>query len=261
MKKFLLSLLLTLGAVAVDAEELQVVELGGKQYQIDELITRQAGPGIVYSRLRIPDYPLNVNMIRVDLTNPYNRIETMQASETLYKTESLVAAAKRYTTESKRVIGGANANFWCVATQEPYSDLLIGATYNGNLRNGQIITETNAYSDQWDGGPSRTGVIAIDTDKNLFVESMNYKGWAKNDKIGSPEIIQVNKVVRDNEIALYNKYYGTGKSFQPVDQYKGDDNKQHFRVVSGVATEVYLTVNEGESWLAGQDMVCTVGEI
>ncbi len=261
MKKLLLSLLLTLGAVAVDAEELQVVELGGKQYQIDELITRQAGPGIVYSRLRIPDYPLNVNMIRVDLTNPYNRIETMQASETLYKTESLVAAAKRYTTESKRVIGGANANFWCVATQEPYSDLLIGATYNGNLRNGQIITETNAYSDQWDGGPSRTGVIAIDTDKNLYVESMNYKGWAKNDKIGSPEIIQVNKVVRDNEIALYNKYYGTGKSFQPVDQYKGDDNKQHFRVVSGVATEVYLTVNEGESWLAGQDMACTVGEI
>lgn len=261
MKKFVLSLALAaVGVISLPAEETKTVTLKGTEYAINELIVRQEGPGITYRRIRIPDYPLNVNMLQVDLTNPYNRIETMQASETLYKTEKLATAYTRYTTDEKRVIGGANANFWCVSGQQPYSDLLIGATFNGNLRNGQIITETNAYSDQWDGGPTRTGVIAIDTDKNLYVESMNYKGYAVNDKIGTPEIIQVNKIVRDNEIGLYNSFYGAAKTFMPVDQYK-ENGIQHFKVVSGVATEVYLTINEGQSWMAGRDMVCTVAEV
>lgn len=262
MKKTLLTLLLmAVGATSLNAQDTPAILINGETYEIEHLITREEGPGILYRRIRIPAYPLNVNMVEVDLTNPYNRIETMQAGDALYKTEKLVTAAERYTTEEKRVIAGANANFWCVATQEPYSDLLIGATYNGNVRNGQIITETNAYSDQWDGGPSRTGVVAIDTSKKLWIESMNFKGYVKSDKIGSPEIIQVNKVVRDNEIALYNSFYGTAKTFMPVNQYKGDDNKQHFEIVSGVATEVYLTINDGESWMAGRDMKCTVAEV
>ena len=261
MKKLLLSVVLTaVGLTSVSAEELQKITLNSKEYTLKELVVRQEGPGITYRRIRIPDYPLNVNMMEVDLTNPYNRIETMQASETLYKTETLANAYKRYNTDEKRVIGGANANFWCVSSQQPYSDLLIGATYNGNLRNGQIITETNAYSDQWDGGPARTGVIAIDTSKKLYVESMNYKGYVKNSKIGNPEIIQVNKIVRDEEIGLYNSFYGSTKSFMPADQYKENDIK-HFKVVSGVATEVYLTINDGQRWMAGQDMTCTVAEV
>ena len=261
MRKLLFSVVLaSVCLTSISANELQTITLNSKEYSLNELIVRQEGPGITYRRIRIPDYPLNVNMIEVDLTNPYNRIETMQASETLYKTETLANAYKRYNTEEKRVIGGANANFWCVSSQQPYSDLLIGATYNGNLRNGQIITETNAYSDQWDGGPARTGVIAIDTSKKLYVESMNYKGYIKNSKIGSPEIIQVNKIVRDEEIGLYNSFYGKTKSFMPADQYV-ENNIQHFKVVSGVATEVYLTINEGQRWMAGQDMVCTVAEV
>ena len=198
--------LLAVGATSLFAQDTPAIMINDKSYDVEYLITREEGPGILYRRVRIPGYPLNVNIVEVDLTNPYNRVETMQASETLYKTEKLETAAKRYTTDEKRVIAGANANFWCVSSQPPHSDLLIGATYNGNLRNGQIITETNAHSDQWDGGPSRTGVVAIDTSKKLWVESMNYVGYAINDKIGNPQIIQVNKLVRDGEIAMYNKF-------------------------------------------------------
>ena len=262
MKKTLLSMvLLAVGATSLFAQETPTIIINDKSYDAEYLITREEGPGILYRRVRIPGYPLNVNIVEVDLTNPYNRVETMQASETLYKTEKLETAAKRYTTDEKRVIAGANANFWCVSSQPPHSDLLIGATYNGNLRNGQIITETNAHSDQWDGGPARTGVVAIDTSKKMWVESMNYAGYAINDKIGNPQIIQVNKVVRDGEVAMYNRFYGTSKTFQPVDQYKGDDSKQHFKIVEGVATEVYLNLNEGQSWMAGRPMTCTVKEV
>ncbi|MBR5551260.1 MAG: phosphodiester glycosidase family protein [Muribaculaceae bacterium] len=260
-KRLLTMMLLSMGLMA--SAQVDNILINDKNYHVDVIESQDIGPGIHHYRLRIPDYPLNVNILQMDMNNTYNRIETFQASDTHFKTEKLATAYTRYKNmyDDKRPIAGANGNFWCVSSQQPHSDLLIGATYNGNLRNGQIITETNAYSDQWDGGPKRTGVIAVDASKNLYIESMNYKGYAINDKIGSPEIIQANKIVRDNEIALYNSFYGRTKAFMPADQYKDDSGVSHFRLVEGVATEVYLTINEGQRWMAGQPMTCTVGEV
>ena len=262
MRKRILSMLLLVMGLTATAQVDNIL-INDKNYHVDVIESQDIGPGIHHYRLRIPDYPLNVNILQMDMNNPYNRIETFQASDTHFKTEKLATAYTRYKNmyDDKRPIAGANGNFWCVSSQQPHSDLLIGATYNGNLRNGQIISETNAYSDQWDGGPARTGVIAVDASKNLYIESMNYKGYAINEKIGSPEIIQANKIVRDNEIALYNSFYGRTKAFMPADQYKDDNGVSHFRLVEGVATEVYLTINEGQRWMAGQPMTCTVGEV
>ncbi len=260
MRKRLLSMmLLAMGFNAL--AQVDTILINDNNYHVDVVESLDLGPGIHHYRLRIPDYPLNVNILKMDMNNPYNRIETFQASETLYKTEKLASAYNRYMSDEKRPIAGANGNFWCVSSQQPHSDLLIGATYNGNLRNGQIITETNAYSDQWDGGPARTGVIAVDVSKNLYIESMNYKGYVINEKIGQPEIIQVNKIVRDNEIGLYNSYYGRSKTFMCADGYKDANGTRHFQLVEGVATEVYLTINEGQKWMAGEPMTCTVGDV
>ena len=261
LKKLLLVLLIAVGFTS--KAQVDTILINDKNYHVDVLESQDIGPGIHHYRLRIPDYPLNVNILQMDMNNPYNRIETFQASDTHFKTEKLATAYNRYKNmyDDKRPIAGANGNFWCVTGQLPHSDLLTGATYNGNLRNGEIITETNAYSDQWDGGPERPGVIAVDETKNLFIETMHFKGYAINDKIGSPEIYQTNKVVRNNEIALYNHFYGTSKKFMPVDVYKDDSGNRHFQIVEGVATEVYLTINEGQRWMAGQPMTCTVGDV
>ena len=262
MRKKLLSLmLLAMGFTAM--AQVDTILINDKNYHVDVIESQDIGPGIHHYRLRIPDYPLNVNILQMDMNNPYNRVETFQASETLGKTEKLATAYNRYKklSDEKRPIAGANGNFWCVSSQLPHSDLLIGVTYNGNLRNGEIITETNAYSDQWDGGPERTGVIAVDEAKNLFIETMHFKGYVINEKIGQPEIYQTNKVVRVNEIGLYNSYFGRSKSFMPADTYKDDSGNRHFKIVEGDATEVYLTINEGQRWMAGQPMVCTVGEV
>ena len=64
-----------------------IVELNGKNYEITPLADRDLGPGVRYTRLRIPGYPLNVNLLRIDVTNPYNSVEVQQASEKLYSTE------------------------------------------------------------------------------------------------------------------------------------------------------------------------------
>ncbi len=238
--------------------------LDGKDYKVNTLIERQEGPGIIYRRLRVPDFPLNVNLLEVDLNNEYNRIETFQANEQLYATaggtELLATASKRYTTDEKRVIAGANGNFWCVSSQYPWADLLVGTTFNANLRNGKIITEKNNASDQWCAVPYGAGVVTISPDKTLTINDMTYSGTVANDKIGTLQIQQANKVVRDNEIGLYNSFYGTSKTFMPVNQYTAS-GVSHFELQSGVTTEVYCNLAEGAEWLGGQSMKVVVQEV
>lgn len=261
MKK---TLLLTIGLITVGTavSTAETVETEGKTYEITTLIDRDLGPGVRYTRLRLPDYPLNVNLLRIDVTNPYNSIETTQAADKLYSTESLVKAAQRQTTPGHVALAGANANFWCVSGQPPYSDVITGYTYGGSVQNGKVITELNMASDQWNGGNKHTGILGITTGKKVY--SMNNYTWQANitnEKTGTLDITTANRTVRDGEIGMYNSFYPSNRNFKCVDQYEGTDGKQHFNVVDGIATEVYLTLDPGQEWLMATEMTFTVMEV
>lgn len=230
--------------------------INGTAQQADLLIQRTLGPGTMYQRWRLPNYPLNVNVITVDLTNPYNKLETMQANETIGSTELFAHAAARLSTPTHQAMGGANGSFWCVSGQPPHSSLLIGTTYGGNVRNGKIITETNAYSDQWCGGPANTCVIANDTYGNMHIEPMLWRGYVSAAAFGKTEFHQVNKVVRQNEIGLYNDFYPAAKAFQPV-EVQGTN----FVITSGDAVEVYLERNPQSQWMVATPTLFTVAKI
>lgn len=254
MKKLLLSTLATLaGMGAVVAE---TIDLGGTPYEVTTLIERDLGPGVHYTRIRIPDYPLNVNILQMDMNNPYNSIETTIGQETMFRTETLANAAARQSYEGHQVIGGANGNFWCVSNQYPYSDLLLGSCFNANLRNGMIATETNMWSDQWCGGYKETGLVAVGKDKTLYINNWPFYGVISSDKTGDIVIHQTNKVCRDNQTCLYNGWYDSEMTFMPVNQI---DN--HFQIVENVSTEIYLTLDADQQWMAGRSITFTVGDI
>ncbi len=253
-------LLLALTASFAVQTQAETIVINEKEYEISTLIDRDLGPGVRYTRLRLPEYPLNVNLLRIDVTNPYNSIETTQANDRLYGTEALVKAASRQTSEGHIALAGANANFWCVSGQPPFSDQLIGVTYSGNLRNGKIITETNMYNDQWNGGYKHTGVVGITPEGKAYSGHFSWKGYVTSEKFGQTEINIVNKTCRDNELAMYNSYYGTSRTFRCVEQYV-DGTTNHFRIVPNCATEVYFKLDEGQQWSAGKDMTFTVADI
>ena len=260
MKNFTIALL-TAASLATTCYA-ETVTLKGAEYQITTLQDRELGPGVRYTRIRIPEYPLNVNILRIDASNPYNSIETTQASDKLYGTEALVNAAKRQTSTGHIALAGANANFWCVNGQPPFSDELVGLTYNGNLRNGKIISETNMHADQWNGGYKHTGIVGITPEGS--VHSGNYFSWAgyiNSTATGELEIYTVNKTVRDNEVNIYNSYYPTNRPFKCVDTYT-DNGTTHFKIVPKCATEVYLNIEEGQTWNAGgKDITFTVVKV
>lgn len=237
---------------AADEAAVQTIRIGETDYQAQLLEKRDIGPGTTWRRIRIPAYPLNVNLVTMDMTNPYNRVETFQGSDQVGSTESMVSAAKRLSTGGHKAMAAANGNFWCVSGQAPWSDLLIGTTYGGNMRNSVIITETNNASDMWCGTPLQTCVIGADAQR-LWIEPLLWRGYISNDKIGQLDYQQVNKVVRDNEVGLYNMYYSATKTFRPVDQVDG-----HFKVVEGLTTEVYLNVNPETPWVCGKEFSATV---
>lgn len=259
MRIFTLTLL---AATAMTTSFAETVTLKDKEYQITTLQDCDLGPGVRYTRIRIPDYPLNVNILRIDAANPYNSIETTQASDKLYGTESLVKAAQRQTTEGHIALAGANANFWCVSGQPPFSDQLIGLTYNGNLKNGKIISETNMHADQWNGGYKHTGIVGVTPEGT--VHSGNYFSWAgyiNSAATGELEIYTVNKTVRDNEVNIYNSFYPSNRTFRCVDTYV-DGTTTHFQIVPNCATEVYLRLDAGQSWNAGgKDITFTVDKV
>lgn len=259
MNKTLLSLLAAAIALPVGAE---TIELNGKTHEIEELISRTVGPGITYKRIRSNTYPLNINVLMMDVTNPYNKLQTTTANESSQGTESLVKQAARQTTDEMRPIAGANANFWCVNTQEPWSPTLNGICYGGHAKNGEMITETNNHADQWVGGWKQSGIVGITPERTLVAGHYLYKGYVKGTTLPKTrQINQINKVVRDEEIGLYNSFYGKSKKFRPVDQGTDSKGKPCFNDVSGVATEVLCDFAAGESWKIGVPVKMVVKEV
>lgn len=260
MKKSLLSLFAfaAIGAMSAEAASFTIDE---KVYDYDLLIKKEIGPGVTYHRIRIPDYPLNINYMTVDLTNPYNRVETQQGQEKIGSLEKLADAYTRMQKEGKKPLGAQNANFWVVTGHGlPNNRYAMGVTFNANVKNGQIITETNNRWDQFVGGPTRSGVVGIDKDKNLWIQSMEYRGTLASPKWGGQkaEIIQCNRFGRRDEMVLFNSYYPNNKPFQIIEW---SDEINDYRLVEGENTEIYLDLEEGQEWCIGKDFTAVVKDV
>ncbi len=236
----------------------ETVEVSGTTYELTRLVERDLGPGVHYIRARLPQYPLNINIITMDMDNPYNTIETTIANETQFGTELLVNAAARQSREGHKALAGANANFFVTSSFPPYGPMLNGVHVVGCVRNGQIVDETNMYSDQWNGGYTETGIFFVDTYRNLHCEAWPWFGKVKTDNIGNLNIYQVNKICRDNEICLYTGFYDKNKAFMPADLASAGNT---FNIVSGVTTEVYLKFAPNSGWMTGKNMSFTVEDI
>lgn len=252
--------LIMASAQAANAED---ITIGDKTYNIEKLIERKIGPGTVYTRLRLPDYPLNVNLVTVDLTNPYNRIETTVANESAKGTELLTDAARRLDATSHHPLAAANANFWVVSGQKEYP-LYNGITRNASVRNGMMVTESNKNKEKWDGGTERTGVVTVSYDKTLNIDYCKPTLCFKKAPSGTEKNIQTcNKGFQAKAYAMYNSFYGRDREFMPYYIGKDNNGKDQYKLKEDVSDgiEVYLKMNEGEKWSGGNDIGFTVKEV
>lgn len=222
------------------------VLLNGREYAVDTIMRRQVGPGIMHTRVRVPDYPLNAYVLEMDMTNTYNRVETTQAYNSLGRTELLVNAYKRHKEQGKKPIAGCNGSFWCVTGSGEPKNWMLGSPFGGEVVNDTLYLNTNTSADTWNGGPARASSTIIDTDKRVHVGPHQWFGYVKSSKFdAAQEIIQVNKRVDTGQLTLFNHAIGRNHTFYTVADC-------HY---------VYLKLKPGERWTTASDINFEVAEV
>ena len=216
-------------------------------YEVDTISQTHEGPGIVFTQLRIADFPLNVYLLETDLNNEYNRVETTQAYDTLGRQETLANAYTRKTAQGKKPIAACNANFWCVTgSGEPWTTFMLGSPFGAVAMNDTVYVNTTQTSDTWNGGPYNTGGAAIDHDKNLYIGRNLWQGTVTSSKFSSAvDLIQINKRCNAGEVALFSRPYGRSRTLNTEEG----------------TTFVYLNFKDGSTWGINTDMTFTVQDV
>ena len=230
--------------------------INDKVYSADTLVHRQVGPGMVNTIVRIPDYPLNVYVMEVDLNNPNNRVETTIGYNTVGRTEALANAYTRNRTATKRPVAGCNANFWVVSGNgAPWSSFQLGTPLGGVVRNDTTLVNDNTTWDWWNGGPTRTAAAAISHDKTLMLGRLQWEGVITSDKLVQPlPYHNVNRRAVAGEICLWNGAYTRTREFE--DDWTGFNERGNNHT-----DNYYLTLADGEGWKNNAPMRFIVASI
>ncbi len=244
MRKFTILLMAIICFSSISAP--RKVVLNDKEYEVDTIMRRQVGPGIIHTRVRVPGYPLNAYVLEMDMTNAYNRVETTQAYNTLGRTELLANAYNRHKEQGKKPIAGCNGSFWCVTGSGEPKNWMLGSPFGGEVVNDTLYLNTNTSADTWNGGPARASSTIIDTDKRVHVGPHQWFGYVKSSKFDADqEIIQVNKRVNTGQLTLFNHAIGRNHTFYTVADC-------HY---------VYLKLKPGERWTTASDIKFEVAEV
>lgn len=223
------------------------IDISGVAKSIDTLEYKVVGPGTVYTRFNLPDYPLSAYLLTVDMNNPYNFVETFQAGEQVGKTEAMTSAFGRLNAAGHRTIGGVNGNFWIVSGQGQPAELL-GVPHSGSMKNGVLITDPNGWNRGRTTVPEELlqeiGFAVIDKNRKIWIDDMGLDAKVTIDGAGEYPISEINRIRKTNELVFFNNYMGSLAT-------RTDDN----------GTEVFIKPVENQSWNVNADVLCKVVRI
>ncbi len=159
--------------------------------QSDTIVSRYVGPGVKHTSITFPSVPWTVNVLEIDITNPYITLETVKASkdgrEQLKAFEKTSSMANRKNYQGHAVIGAINGDFYNTQT---------GEQINIQVENGEILKR-----------PYPRSVFGITIDKKPFIEIFNFSGkLIVGDSIRT--IDGVNESRGSDMLVLYNGYFG-----------------------------------------------------
>lgn len=238
---------------------------GGETYTYEVKSSSTPSNGVKYSRLRFSSpNTCNVSIVEVDLTNPDVRVETFIGQDKMFKTETLTGMDTRKKSAGRNPVVAQNGHFWSMSSQTTAAGIHATNTcLGGAMVNGHIITETNWAYDQWNGGPSRTGVLGITGDGKAYID--NYQSsvkvmcpakWGPNEDGNSLLITDVNKYcIASDHMALFTPDYPSDRTIKVIDRTAITST------IIGAATVVYLTMDPGQKLANNTWITATIGKI
>lgn len=156
------------------------------QYTFDTLLVKKAGPGTMLYRLVNQEKPWSMDIMTVEIKNPYISFETSKAKDLLEGLEKTSSMAARNDKEGHHVIGAINADFFSGT----------GVPINMQVCNGEVVRVASSRSQ-----------VGFNLNKRLFmaIGASSGKIVCKQKELN---LSAVNTTRNENTLALYNRYMG-----------------------------------------------------
>jgi len=149
--------------------------------------TTTVGPGMVHKHIVVPEKFWNLNVLEIDLKNPYLRLETIKALDACVGRETTSSMAQRRSYSGHQVVGAINGDFF-----NPD-----GFPINVQVINGQMLRNPIAYS-----------AIGFDAANHPVLQIVHFSGSVSIASAGQ-SIAGVNKAREADQVVLYNSYFGS----------------------------------------------------
>ncbi|MCX6151832.1 MAG: phosphodiester glycosidase family protein [Ignavibacteriales bacterium] len=160
------------------------------QYNIFAQDSTIVGPGVIYYHDQIIEGgPWNFDILKIDLKNPFLKLESVKAKDNLFSFETMSSASKRYDKEGHKIVGAINGDFYNTATGEPTNIQII---------DGQLIYK-----------PINRVAFAMDEFKHPLLETFNYSASLLVTKDSSVSIANLNQLFESGKATLYNSFFGS----------------------------------------------------
>ena len=199
------------------------------------------GPGVIQYHQVIDTGPWNINVIKIDLQNPWLKFQSVKAGDRLTAFEKTSSMAARNNYEEHRVVAAINGDFYNTSTGEQ-----IGT----QVASGELLKVNNGWLN-----------VAFDIDKNPLIGMQNFSGYLITGD-STKNISGVNKIRNAEELIFYNSFkgsttstnqFGTEVRIIPVDDWFVNDTIRCIveTVVSGVGN---MSIGTNKAVLSGHGL-------
>ncbi|MBI5471865.1 MAG: phosphodiester glycosidase family protein [Ignavibacteriae bacterium] len=154
------------------------------QIQMDTLQRLPVGPGCIHMKLVAPAVPWTINVLEVDLDNPYITMESVKALDRMTGFERTSSMAARNSFAGHTVIGATNGDYYS------------STPTNMQIRNGEMLLKSIHRS-----------VVAFTAQKDPWIGIVSLSSFVKTAS-QQRTINGVNQARGADQLILYSKYFG-----------------------------------------------------
>lgn len=165
------------------------------QVRYDTVSHRPVGQGVWHTHIVAPSVPWNINVLTVDLKNPFIALESAKANDRLAGLERTSSMARRKSRPGHQVIGAINGDFYNTAN---------GVPINIQVVNGEILRNPNdRFSTLGFTNSGRPALSRVRMNAQLIHRN---RSWTING---------VNTTRSTNHLILFNSYNGPSTGTNP----------------------------------------------
>lgn len=159
------SILLALTILSVPVAGAKNLSINSQDYEVDTIVYKhQVGPGTTYAYYRLPQRPLEIHVLEVDLNNPYIHVEMCNGGDAAVACETPSHMYARHDAPGHDMVAATNGDFYTTAVGE------VGLSRMGLFAAGECIFN-----------PTGQSLFVIDGDGTPWCDYVNFAGTVSHD--------------------------------------------------------------------------------